>query len=461
MTGTYDINSFKPLTFHDAVPDFLAGTDSPTAYLERCIATIEAREPTVKAWAHLRIEAARAEAAASTARYRAGTPLSSIDGMPIGIKDTLQTRDLPTTQGIVGFAPVTNNDTAAAQALEAAGAVILGKTVTTELGGGWPSATNNPFDEGRTPGGSSAGSSAAIGARMVPAALGTQVGGSIIRPAAFCANFALKPTQGAINRGERQGLSQSTVGVHAGSLTDLWRVAIEIAKHAGGDPGHPGLFGGDDLSAPIRPARLIVMESDGWPLADPRTIDLFEQLLDALRGQGVTILRRGDDVLIEEFEKAMLSLRMVSGVTITYENRWAVANLMRLIPEKLSPSMHHQFQAGKSITAAMYRSALVERENARARFAAIAPLADACISPSCLGPAPVHFAPKADMTVLPTGNPAFNTATSALGGPALTMPLMQIENMPVGVQLFGQWHQDERVAGIARWMMDAIDPVVG
>jgi Asp-tRNA(Asn)/Glu-tRNA(Gln) amidotransferase A subunit family amidase len=122
---------------------------------------------------------------------------------------------------------ITRRDSAIVRALRDAGAVILGKTETTEMGGAFPGPTTNPFDPGRTPGGSSSGSAAAIGACMVPAAIGTQVGGSLIRPASYCANCGLKPTMGALHRGERQGHSQSHVGVHAGSLTDMWRVAME------------------------------------------------------------------------------------------------------------------------------------------------------------------------------------------------------------------------------------------
>jgi Asp-tRNA(Asn)/Glu-tRNA(Gln) amidotransferase A subunit family amidase len=460
MTGSYDIATFKALTFHDCVPDFLAGTDTPSAYLERCIATIEQKEPEVKAWVSLRLEAARATAAEATQRYAAGKPLSLIDGMPIGVKDTLQVRDLPTTEGINGYEPVTGKDTAAVQALEAAGAIIVGKAVSTELGGAWPNKTNNPFDLGRTPGGSSSGSAAAVGARMIPAAIGTQVGGSIIRPAAFCANFALKPTQGGLNRGERQGLSQSTIGVHAGSLEDLWRVAIEIAKRAGGDPGHPGLFGGDMLAPPVKPRRLIVMETEGWAKADPRTRDLFEKLLDRLLEKGVEILRRGDDLQIEAFEQALAVARSVTGITVMYENHWSLSNLMRLIPDKLSPAAYRQFEHGPTITQQMYRKALVDRDSARAAFAALAPLADALISPACLGPAIPHVEPQADMSVMPTGDPVFNMPTSALGSPALTLPLFQIEGMPVGVQLVGQWHDDEKLSAHARWMMEEIEPAV-
>ena len=138
---------------------------------------------------------------------------------------------MPTEMGCAAYAATSPSATTPpVWALRQAGAVVLGKTVTAELGGSHPGPTTNPFDPARTPGGSSSGSAAAVAARMVPAAIGTQVGGSIIRPASYCGNVALKPTQGAINRGERQATSQSTHGVHAGCIEDMWQVAIEIAR---------------------------------------------------------------------------------------------------------------------------------------------------------------------------------------------------------------------------------------
>jgi len=456
--SSYDIDSFRPLTFHDAVPDFLAGKDSPSAYLERCIAVIEERDPVVKAWQALRLDGARADAAASDARYAAGAPLSLIDGMPIGLKDLIATHDLPTGLGIEGNeGAITNQDSASVQALRAAGAVILGKVTTTELGGGWPSKTTNPFDPARTAGGSSSGSGAAVGAGMVPVALGTQVGGSIIRPAAFSANVAIKPTLGALHRGERQGLSQACLGVHAGSLEDLWRTAMAIGSRTGGDPGQPGLFGGDELSPAIKPLRLAVVESEGWSNADPAALKALDAILGQLEDLGVAILRRRDESAVEALEESIASTMPMSGVLITYENRWLFENLMRTMPEKLSPMTLRNVEVGKGIPLPAYRKALADREAARHRLRDLAPMCDALITLSCTGPAPLIQPPGPG--VLATGDASFNCFTSALGGPALTLPLIECRSMPVGVQLIGQWHSDDRICGMGRWMMDKIKPV--
>ena len=292
---------YKPLTFHDAARRFTDGNDSPRAYLERCLETIAQREPVVKALTALNETGARAAADASAARWKAGKPLSPIDGMPVAIKDLLETKDMPTEMGCAAMkGNFPKRDNAGVWALRQAGAVILAKTVTAELGGSHPGPTTNPFDPARTPGGSSSGSAAAVGANMVPAAIGTQVGGSIIRPAAYCGNFALKPTQGGINRGERLATSQSTHGPHAGCLEDMWQVAIEQAKRCGGDRGSLGLIGPDTLPAAIKPNRLIVLETEGWPDVDAATKAAFAKLLGQLKAAGVTLIRRADHPFVED-----------------------------------------------------------------------------------------------------------------------------------------------------------------
>jgi hypothetical protein len=167
----YDPSTFKALTFHDAAARFRDGVDTPRAYLERCLATIDEREPVVKAFAALNETGAREAADASALRWKAGRPLSLIDGMPVGIKDLLETKDMPTQMGCEAYrGNFPKRDNAAVWALRQAGAVILGKTATAELGGAHPPATTNPFDPARTAGGSSSGSAAAVAARMIPAA---------------------------------------------------------------------------------------------------------------------------------------------------------------------------------------------------------------------------------------------------------------------------------------------------
>jgi len=459
----YDPRRFRALSFHDATARFRDGADTPRAYLERCLAAIARREPVVRAWVVLNEEGARAAAEASTARWRAGRPLSPIDGMPIGIKDLLETRDMPTQMGCAAFrGNFPRRDNAAVWALREAGAVVLGKTVTTELGGAHPGPTTNPFDHRRTPGGSSSGSAAAVAAGMVPAALGTQVGGSVIRPASYCGNFALKPSQGAINRGERQATSMSTTGVHAGAIEDMWQVAIEIARRAGGDPGRPPLSGPATPPAPRRPMVLGVMETEGWAALDPASRGAFEQVVEALRAEGVTVLRRTDHPLLEAFEAALLGMQAMTSAITGWENHWLFRNLVAQDPEAISPRSRAVLAMAERMTPEDYRLLLIRREEARARHAALAPVVEALIAPASPGPAPpwAGDVPGRPLAARPTGDAVFNTPSSGLGAPAVTVPLCAVGGLPMGIQVMGQPQMDAATVAIARWMAGAIAPVL-
>ena len=447
---------YKPLTFHDAARRFTDGNDSPRAYLERCLETIAQREPVVKAFTAVNETGARAAADASVARWKAGKPRSPIDGMPVAIKDLLETKDMPTEMGCAAMkGNFPKRDNAAVWALRQAGAVILGKTVTAELGGAHPGPTTNPFDPKRTPGGSSSGSAAAVGANMVPAAIGTQVGGSIIRPAAYCGNFALKPTQGGINRGERLATSQSTHGPHAGCLEDMWQVAIEIAKRCGGDRGTIGLMGPDSPPAASKPNRLIVLETEGWLELDDTTKAGFAQVLRQLEAAGVTLIRRGDHPFVEALEKAIANGRAVCNGITSWENRWYQRGLLDAAPDGLSARAKATIAKAEAMTPDDYRINLLARQQAQLAHAAVASLADAAITLACPGPAPIWSGdvPGQPLAPRPTGDFVFNAPSSMLFAPAVTMPLMSVGGLPVGVQLVGQQHEDARMTGLARWVI--------
>ena len=424
-----------PVSF-PAVRGFAAGSDSPRALLERCIATIDARErdsggvrgPSI-------CERGREKRAPdrSTARYRAGTPKSSIDGMPVGIKDIIETADMPTGMGSPLFTGYrSGRDAASVVGLREAGAVIVGKTVTTEFATQFPGKTHNPWDLARTPGGSSSGSAAAVAAGMLCAGLGTQVIGSILRPAELlqgCVGY--KPTVGGINRGGSVDYqSQSCQGVLAASLEDAWLVAREITARAGGDPGYPGIRGPMTVPPARKPATLALLETPGWPLATDDAKSRLRGVITTLRAAGVKVLDRTSNPLVEEIELAIGEARPLSTRINTWEFRWPLNTFARDMDySKLSRAMQDRLVDAEAMTLEEYQAALVRRVEIRALYARLADSCAGAISLSAPGAAPVGLGW--------TGEPAFVVPGSLLGVPALARPVLQTESLPLGLQLLG------------------------
>ncbi len=417
--------------FLPATADFASGKDSPREFLERSIVELDAWEPKVGAFVTLNLAAARAAADRSTDRWRAGKPLSPIDGMPVGVKDIIETIDMPTENGsplFDGFR--SERDGASVAALREAGVVILGKTVTTEFAWTEPGATRNPWDETRTPGGSSSGSAAAVAVGAISVGLGTQVVGSILRPASFCGCFGFKPTVGAINRGgSYDALSQSTHGTIAASLPEAWQVACEISLRAGGDPGFPGLYGPSTPPMPSKPGRLAVLETDGWAAATPAAKEAFEEALAELELAGVTLASRRESGKVAAVEDAIHAARELSVKIIAWESRWPINTYRARDAGKLSKAMLGLGAQAETMTLDDYRRALKERDERRAAYQALAGEFDACITLAAPGAAPVGLGW--------TGDPAFVVPGSMLGVPAITLPALQESGMPLGLQLLG------------------------
>jgi Asp-tRNA(Asn)/Glu-tRNA(Gln) amidotransferase A subunit family amidase len=294
---------------------------------------------------------------------------------------------------------------------------------------------------------------------MLPAALGSQVGGSIIRPAGFCGNFALKPTQGAINRGERQATSMSTHGPHAGSIEDMWLVAIEIAKRAGGDRGCRAVSGPARPPAAQKPNRLIVLETAGWGRTDEDSRTAFETWLEGVAAQGIEILRRSSCRQVEALECAIADGERIAGSITGWENRWGQRNIVN---EKgggiggISARAMAVLERAERMTPADYEALLLERDAAQHVHRSVAPLADAAVSLSCPGPAPLWGGDKdgEPMVARPTGDAIFNYPSSMLFAPVVSIPVLAAGGLPVGVQVIGQQHEDARMTGLARWLWE-------
>ncbi len=440
----------KARPFHSCIADFKAGEDTPRAFLDRCLESVAAFEKDVGAFVVMDIDGAKAAADRATERWRTGKPLSRIDGMPVGIKDIIDSVDLPTQMGSPIFDGwQAGRDAATTAALREAGAVILGKTVTTEFAATFPGGTRNPWDARRTPGGSSSGSAASVACGMVTAALGTQVIGSILRPASFCGVVGYKPTMGALNRGgSHDGLSQSAHGPLAASLEDAWLVAYEIAQRVGGDPGFPGLYGGQEPPHASCPSRLAVLETAGWAVAESGAKAAFSGALGKLEAKGVELVRASSRKHLAALESALARAVDVSRDINAWESLWPLNTYSIRYPGKLSQSMQDRLVDARKMTSDDYRGLLVERERVRALYAELAGDCDACVTLSAVGPAPVGLGS--------TGNPVFNVPASLLGTPALTLPAFTVDGLPVGFQVMGFKDRDEGLFRVAAWIQSAL-----
>jgi Asp-tRNA(Asn)/Glu-tRNA(Gln) amidotransferase A subunit family amidase len=434
-----------------ARPQFAAGTDTPRDYLERCIVALDAWESRIGAFVHLNIEGARAAADAATARWRDGQPLSAIDGMPLGIKDIIETIDMPTENGSPLYAGWrSDRDAASVVALREAGAVILGKTVTTEFAAREPRGTRNPWDVERTPGGSSSGSAAAVATGMVSAALGTQVIGSTIRPASYCGCVGFKPTMGALNRGgSHDNMSQSCTGILAANLEDAWQVAYEIAIRAGGDPGHPGLFGPDAAPAARMPRRVAFLETAAWSGAEEGAKQRMEDAVARLRKAGIEVLTRHDAPKVAAAEAAVANAASVSMRINDWEGRWPLNTYRERDAEKLSGLALARLAKAEAMSLDEYRTLLTERARIRAAYGELAGDCEACVTLSASGPAPVGLSF--------TGDASFAVPFSLLGVPAISLPLFWLDGLPLGLQVTGFEHGDAATFAVAAALMALLD----
>jgi Asp-tRNA(Asn)/Glu-tRNA(Gln) amidotransferase A subunit family amidase len=433
-----------------ATRNFASGNATPRRFLERSLELLESWEPRIGAFVCTNLPAARAAADRASERWRAGRPLSPIDGMPIGIKDVIETFDMPTQMGsplFLGWR--SEKDSASVRALRDAGAVIVGKTVTTEFAASEPRGTRNPWNAAHTPGGSSSGSAAAVAVGIVGAALGTQVIGSIIRPASFCGCVGFKPTVNAINReGSHDYQSQSCTGILAASLQDAWQVAHEIVARVGGDAGTPGLRGPDTIPPAEKPRRLAVLETGGWDAASVGAKQRLGEFVMRLKSAGIEIRTRDNDDKVAALETDLVNAMELSHRCNGWETRWFIRAMRERNAEALSRSILDRAQRYQDMTLADHRADLRERARVRAVHAELAANCDACITLAAPNHAPEGLGS--------TGNPEFAVPASLLGVPALSLPLFEVNDMPLGLQVIGYFDRDADAFATAAWLMSTL-----
>jgi Asp-tRNA(Asn)/Glu-tRNA(Gln) amidotransferase A subunit family amidase len=438
-------------SFFAARRSFVAGTSTPRAFLEDCIASIEAQEPDVRAFVATNFEGARAAADAATRRWQGGETLSPVDGMPLCVKDIMETADMPTEQGSALFAGWRGGrDCAAVAALREAGAIILGKSVTTEFATQPPRGTRNPWDLARTPGGSSSGTAASVAAGMVPAGLGTQGLGSTIRPASFCGVFAFKPSVGGINRGGSfDTVSQSCTSTFAATLEESWAVARAISARAGGDPGFAGLSGPLDAPPPVAPRRVAILMTAGWERTSDEARQALRNARDRLAEAGVETVDRDSHDGVAALEEAIADAIELSGSLIAWEFRWPLNTYARdRDRDGLSRESLDRLAFAEAMTLEDYQALVRRRLQARATYAALKTDCDACVTLSAPGPAPIGL----DWT----GDPVFAVPSSLLGVPSVSLPVLQAEGLPLGLQLIGFADEDAALFAAAASVLELV-----
>ena len=393
-----------------------------------CLARIAEREATVRAWAWLDPDHALAEARARDA----ARPLGPLHGVPVGVKDIFDTADMPTQMGSPiyrGHRPAA--DAAAVAILRAAGAVILGKTVTAEFAGTHPGPTTNPHDAARTPGGSSQGSAAGVADFMMPVALGTQTGGSVLRPSSFCGIVGFKPSFGTFNRAGIKFAAESldTIGLHARALEDVALVADVLT---GREPG--------GIAALARPPRIGLCRTPLWHLAEPETVAAIDGAAAAVRAAGAAV----DEVRLPAAFDALADARRAIN---DHERARAMAHEWRTDRDRLSPALRKTVEAGLAVPHAEYRAALARTRDCRHLLDWLFDDWDALLAPAVNGEAPPGLGHA--------GDPAFQALWTMLHVPAITLPTHRGPNaMPVGIQLVARRGEDDLLLSVAEWVWE-------
>lgn len=430
------------LTAARAAEAIREGAITSEELVSACLARIEAREPLIGAWAYLDRDYALEQARRADEQRREGRPVGPLHGVPVGVKDIFETMDMPTENGTVlhaGYRPAT--DAKAVSLLREAGAVILGKTVTTELAVYAPGKTRNPHDANRTPGGSSSGSAAAVAADMVPLAIGSQTNGSVIRPASFCGVFGFKPTHGLISRQGmlRQSRRLDHVGVFARSLEDVALLAECLMAYDERDPdmrlrARPRLTQVMMEEPPVAP-RFAFVKTPFWEQTEEDTREGFAELIACLQGrvEELTLSEIFQEAV--QWHRTIMEADLARSFQLEYERG----------RDRLSPQLVEMIERGRRVLAVDYNRAVDRIQLLNGILDDYFYQYDAFLTPAAPGEAPPGLES--------TGNPIFCTLWTLCGVPALCLPLLTGRHgLPIGVQLVGQYGDDARLLRTARWL---------
>ncbi|MGA7985059.1 MAG: amidase [Burkholderiales bacterium] len=438
-----DASQLNWLSATDAARAIRDGALSSEQLTEACLARVREVDDQVQAWAFLDPEHALNQARARDQQRREGRPTGPLHGVPVAIKDIIDTEDMPTEDGSALHAGRTPaRDATVVAMLRAGGAVIFGKTVTTELATYAPGKTRNPRNPEHTPGGSSSGSAAAVAVGMVPLALGSQTNGSVIRPASFCGVYGFKPTHGLIPRTGVLKLSRTLdqLGFFARSVEDLALLGEQLVGWDEDDldtrpRARPPLVQTTCAEPPL-PPQLAFVKGPAWDRAADETRQAFAELVSAL-GEHVFEVDMAESTAPSlDYHRIIMEAEMAANL----DREWDKGR------DRMSPSLRAQLERGREITALDYQRARARIPLLNAGFDDIFERCEAIVTPAAAGTAPRGLES--------TGDPAFCSLWTLCGMPALNLPLMQGANgLPLGVQLVGPRGSDARLLRTARWLV--------
>jgi Asp-tRNA(Asn)/Glu-tRNA(Gln) amidotransferase A subunit family amidase len=418
--------------------------------VEACFARIDELEPTIGAWAHLDRDVALRQARDADEFRKSGLPIGALHGLPVGIKDIIDTTDYPTECGTVlhqGRQP--ENDATLVSLLKEAGAIILGKTVSTELAVYAPGKTRNPHNPDHTPGGSSSGSAAAVAAAMVSLSVGTQTNGSVIRPAAYCGVFGYKPSFGRISRYGvlEQSPPLDTVGVFARDLADLALIADVLMRFDNRDQAMtpiapPCLASIMAQEVPVDP-HFAFMRTPVWEQIDGATKDGLREMIEftnEVQPKTVDIVDMPDSFaeLHEDHRKVMES-DLARSFADEYQRGKA----------QLSDVLCEMIERGQQVSDDDYQKSVARMQEYNAFLDEVFEDYDAILTPATPGAAPAG--------IEATGSPVMNTIWTFCGTPAINLPILQsADGLPMGVQIVGEKNDDARLFRSTRWLLDRL-----
>jgi Asp-tRNA(Asn)/Glu-tRNA(Gln) amidotransferase A subunit family amidase len=441
----------KIFTASAAIARFLDHQISVSEILNDSLSRIDTRESDVKAWIFLAAEAARQQMASQEQYCRAISPSDLLSqcplfGIPVGVKDIFATVDMPTAWGLSPYRDrYLPEDAAVVTRLKAAGAIILGKTVTTELATAAAGPTRNPHNLAHTPGGSSSGSAAAVADGMVPIAIGSQTMGSVLRPAAYCGVFGFKPSWGLISRDGVMSVSAvlDHVGMFARCLNDIRRVFEVLIDQADTARQSPAVRSHQSS----RPPQLAWIKTPHWHLVDPIAQTRLQQMVDVLSNAGANINAVELPTDCADFWETIQTL---CAYGLYQHHGWLLKNHRPLC----SPNLQAWLQRGQQVGVSTYTAALHQREQYRASIDTLFSDFDAVLTPVTSGPAP-HGLEN-------TGSPLFCGLWTMCGLPAINIPIGQtLDGLPLGCQLVGRYNCDRQLLHIAEYCWQHLKPIFG